>query len=346
MENDTVTQISVLIVNFNGEGYLQAALDSLRAQTFQDFEIIVVDNNSTDGSADELSVDGLSKFRLLKQDKNLGFAAASNIGVKAAKSPWVAMLNPDAEAKPDWLANILDGIKRHPGVSMFSCAQLCLEDSSVLDGAGDNYLAFGIPWRGGFGRSLNDLPREGECFSPCGASAVFFRDTYLSHGGLDERFFCYCEDVDLGYRMRLAGERCIFLPTAVVSHAGSGISGRASEFSLFHGTRNRLWTYAKNTPFALLCLTLPGHVLLTIAILMRGTMKGRAGPVWRGLVAGVAGIARIRADRTFGPPRRVVPLVSLMRAMAWDPRALLGRHTVVTPLKNVEAVAQLDAVRS
>ncbi len=338
--------ISVLIVNFNGESYLQAALDSLRRQTFRDFEVIVVDNASTDGSADNLNADGLPGFRLLKQDSNLGFAAGSNVGVTASTAPWVAMLNPDAEAKPDWLDRIMDGISRYPDVRMFTCTQLALGNEALLDGAGDNYLGIGIPWRGGFGREASELPGEGECFSPCGASAVFHRETYLGFGGFDERFFCYCEDVDLGYRMRLAGERCIFLPQAVVSHAGSGISGRVSEFALFHGTRNRLWTYVKNTPAPLLVLTLPGHVAMTLAILLRGALKGHGGPVWRGLVAGIAGLGRIRADPSYGPPERTASLGDLMHAMAWNPMDLLGRRVVVRPLDETVPPPRLDVVRS
>lgn len=338
--------ISVLIVNYNGEGYLQAALDSLRVQAFRNFEVIVVDNASTDGSADNLDTAGLPEFRLLKQDDNLGFAEGSNVGVKAAKAPWVAMLNPDAAARPDWLDQVMDGIRRHPDVHMFTCTQLSLDDEQVLDGAGDNFLGFGIPWRGGFGRPVSELPEEGECFSPCGASAVFHRETYLTHGGFDERFFCYCEDVDLGYRMRLAGERCIFLPRAVVSHAGSGITGRVSEFALFHGTRNRLWTYAKNTPAPLLVLTLPGHIAMTLAILLRGATKGHAGPVWRGLMAGLAGLGRIRADHSFGPPSRTASLGELMRVMAWNPMNLLGQRIVVRPEVPTAAPDMLDPARS
>lgn len=338
--------ISVLIVNYNGKGYLQAALDSLKTQSFRDFEVIVVDNASTDGSADGLDVAGLPAFHLLRQSENLGFAGGSNVGVEAAASPWVAMLNPDAAAKPDWLDEVLDGIRRHPGTVMFSCTQLSLDNEAVLDGAGDNYLGIGIPWRGGFGRPASELPAEGECFSPCGASAVFERETYLDHGGFDERFFCYCEDVDLGYRLRLAGERCIFLPRARITHAGSGITGRVSEFAVFHGTRNRLWAYAKNTPWPLMALTLPGHVAMTLAILLRGAMKGHGGPVWRGLMAGMAGIGHIRADKAYGPPQRTVSLGTLMAAMAWNPLDLLGRRVVVTPLDEPPVPAGLDVVRS
>ena len=222
--------------------------------------------------------------------------------------------------------------ERHPSVNMFACAQYDLEDPSIMDGAGDCYLGFGIPWRGGFGLPAETLD-EGECFSPCGASAVFRRSVFEAHGGFDERFFCYSEDVDLGYRMRLAGERCIFLPDAVIRHAGSGISGRASEFAIFHGTRNRIWTYAKNTPALLLWLTLPGHAAITLAILLRGLATGRAGPTWRGIKAGLAGLGTLRNDRRFGPPRRTVSLRDLAYAMAWNPKRLLDRKPVIRPLR-------------
>lgn len=327
-----MVSVSVIIVNYNGEKFLQQALDSLRNQTFRDFEVLVVDNASTDGSVDDLDCDGIPGFRLLRQARNLGFAGGSNAGAAESRGVWLAMLNPDAAARPDWLERVMAATERHPDVNMFTCAQYALEDPGIMDGAGDCYLGFGIPWRGGFGLP-GPVPEEGECFSPCGASALFRRSVFVAHAGFDERFFCYCEDVDLGYRMRLAGERCVFVPDAVILHAGSGITGRTSEFAIFHGTRNRLWIYAKNTPLPLLILTLPGHVLLTLAILLRGLATGRAGPTFRGLKAGIAGLGAIRRDRTYGPPERTASLCDLMCAMAWNPKRMLDRRPVIRPLK-------------
>ena len=324
--------ISVIIVNYNGEAYLQQALDSLRTQTFQDFEVLLVDNASTDGSVDNLNVDGVPGYRFLPQTENLGFAAGNNVAAKQSDATWLALFNPDAVANPDWLERVMAATERHPDTKMFACAQYALEDPTIMDGAGDCYLGFGIPWRGGFGLPAETLT-EGECFSPCGASAVFRRSVFESHGGFDERFFCYCEDVDLGYRMRLAGERCVFLPDAVIRHAGSGISGRASEFAIFHGTRNRIWTYAKNTPALLMWLTLPGHVAITLAILLRGFATGRAGPTWRGIKDGLAGVGDLKKDKRFGPPKRTVSLGDLVYAMAWNPKRLLDRRPVIRPLR-------------
>jgi GT2 family glycosyltransferase len=324
--------ISVIIVNYNGGAFLQQALDSLRAQTFRDFEVLLVDNASTDGSMETLNSEGVPGYRFLPQTENLGFAAGNNVAARLSDADWLVLFNPDAIANPDWIERVVSATQRHPYTNMFACAQYALEDPAIMDGAGDCYLGFGIPWRGGFGLLAEPLA-EGECFSPCGASAVFRRSVFDAHGGFDERFFCYCEDVDLGYRMRLAGERCVFVPDAIIRHAGSGISGRASEFAIFHGTRNRIWTYAKNTPALMLWLTLPGHVAITLAILLRGFATGRAGPTWRGIQAGLAGLGTLKKDKRFGPPKRVASLGKIASAMAWNPKRLLDRRPVIRPLE-------------
>ncbi|MCA8902478.1 MAG: glycosyltransferase family 2 protein, partial [Hyphomonas sp.] len=233
--NSRAPAFSVLIVNYNGGAYVQDALDSLSRQTCRDFEVILIDNGSVDGSVDQLDTAGLPAFTLLAETENHGYAGGMNLGAAKARGDWLVCLNPDAVADATWLNQIAAGIARHPGTHVFTSAQFDLSDPDVLDGAGDAYLIFGMPWRGGFGRPASELPGEGECFSPCGAGAVFQRQLYSEHGGLDEDFFCFCEDVDLGFRLRLAGETCTFLPRAVIHHVGGGLSGRASEFSLYHG---------------------------------------------------------------------------------------------------------------
>ena len=214
---------------------------------------------------------------------------------------------------------------------MFASAQFSLSDPALLDGAGDAYLIFGMPWRGGFGRSASELPREGECFSPCGAGAVFHRQTFLDHGGMDESFFCFCEDVDIGFRLRLSGFNCIFLPDAVIHHVGGGLSGRASDFAIYHGTRNRIWTYVKNMPALIYAVTLPGHVVLSLYLLTRAGMTGRLRPTWRGMRDGARHAFRKRQEGK--PARQKVPsLWPLARAMAWNPFRMSQRRVHVREL--------------
>ncbi len=318
-------RMSVIIVNYNGGAYVQGALDSLKAQTFRDFDVTLVDNASSDGSVDGLDIQGLPAFRLLRQSVNLGFAEGNNVGAVGTRSDWIVLLNPDAEAAPDWLAQIEAATRHHPDVAMFACAQIDLHDPKRLDGVGDGYLIFGFPWRGGFGHPVAALPREGEVFGPCGASAVYRRDVWDRQGGFDERFFCFCEDVDLAFRLRLAGERCVFLPGAVVRHAGGGLSGRASDFSIYHGARNRVWTYAKNMPWPLLVLTLPGHVVLNLYVLGHAALLGRFRPMLRGLLHGLAGLGGMGRRDPWPAPERRVSLWKLTRAMAWNPWRMHAR---------------------
>jgi len=318
-------KFSVVIVNYNGGAYVQGALDSLAQQDERDFEVILVDNASADGSIDALDTSGLPAFTLMAETENHGFARGNNLAAKLATGTWLTLLNPDAEAAPDWLTRIGVAIERLPHVTMFASTQYNLHEPDELDGVGDAYLIFGFPWRGGVGWPSSALPSEGECFSPCGAGAVYRRETFLAHGGFDERLFCFCEDVDIGYRFRLAGERCVFLPDAVVHHAGGGLAGRASDFSIYHGTRNRLWIYIRNTPLPLLLLTLPGHAALTLYLLARAAMIGRASSTWRGLKDGVSGLRVFTGPSNWSVPKRKASLWTLARSMAWNPWKMSSR---------------------
>lgn len=325
---ETAPDFSVLIVNYNGGAYLQGALNSLKAQVHRSFEVIVIDNASTDGSADALDTDGLPAFTLMREAENHGFARGNNLAAAQARGRWIALLNPDARASPGWLSALTRAAAAHPETRTFASAQFLLDDPGTLDGAGDAYLLFGFPWRGGFGRAARELPGPGFCFSACGASAVYERNLFLSLGGFDERFFCYCEDVDLGFRLQLLGEDCRFVPDAAIEHAGSAISGRESAFSTYHGTRNRIWTYVKNMPTGLLVLTLPVHIALTLYILARNSLTPRFPAMLRGLRDGVTGIVRLRMSPQWRVARRGAPR-GITRRMAWNPLRMSQRRVHV-----------------
>jgi GT2 family glycosyltransferase len=244
------------------------------------------------------------------------------------------LLNPDAVAEPDWLACLLRATRERPDFRIVASLQISLDDPAVMDGAGDCYLACGYAWRGGFGRKMDEAPAAGECFAPCGASAFYPRELFLSSGGFAEDYFCYHEDVDLGFRMRLLGERCQFDPSCRVSHAGSAISGRASDFSVFHGARNGLWTYLRNMPLRLLILTLPVWALGTLAILARGLVTGRFGATVRGLGAAFADLGPALRWRRQLKLRRSAPVLQIAAALSWNPLSFLMRKPDVRPFRN------------
>jgi len=256
---------SIIIVTFQSEEWIGDCLHALISQTYSNFELIIIDNASTDSTLEQ--IDNVSQLDpvVVRNDENHGFAAACNQGAKLANAPWIVFLNPDTVASETWLSEVKAGIARHPQVRMFASTQFKLRAQNMIDGAGDVYSIFGAAWRGGEGQSISSLPQEGECFSPCGAAAIFSRRTFEAHHGFDERLFCYFEDVDLGFRMRLANETCIYLEKAHVFHKGGGSAKENDEsFSIYHGFRNRYWVCLKNVHLKLLVFSLPALVLLTI----------------------------------------------------------------------------------
>jgi GT2 family glycosyltransferase len=322
--------ITVVVVNYNSGDYLKGCIASLARQNYRNFETIIIDNNSTDGSLDRLA-DKPASLTILRQSENLGFARGNNIGAAAGKGQWLALLNPDAEAEPGWLDAMMRAVAERPDHRMVASLQFNLHDLSKLDGAGDNYLAYGYAWRGGFGHAASSAPQAGECFGPCGAAALYPRDAFLAAGGFDERYFCYHEDVDIAFRLRLFGEKCQFAPAARIAHAGSAVTGRSSRFSVFHGVRNGVWTYFKNMPGGWLIITFPVWLFGAILLLVRGAFRGVFRATWDGFMAAFAGLGPMLKTRRELRARRRVSPSAIAAAFTWNPFAYLGRQIDVRP---------------
>ncbi len=331
-DNQPAPEITVVVVNYNGGDYIRGCLESLARQTFRNFETIVVDNASSDGSIDRVG-DLPPNTIILRETINHGFAGGNNLAARRGRGRWLALLNPDAEAAPDWLESMMRAVRERPSHRIVASLQMSMTDAKILDGVGDCYLAYGYAWRGGFGRSVSETPVAGECFAPCGAAALYPRDLFLACGGFDERYFCYHEDVDIGFRLRLLGERCQFDPRSRVRHAGSGITGRASDFAVFHGARNGFWTYVKNMPGRLLILTAPVWVAGTIAILVRGLVTGRFGATIRGLGAAFSDLGPALDARRDLKTHRQVRVTDIAAALSWNPFRFLSRKPDVRPFR-------------
>ncbi|HEX7200639.1 MAG TPA: glycosyltransferase family 2 protein, partial [Dongiaceae bacterium] len=325
---------TVVIVDYNSGTCLARAIAALKAQSFRDFTVTVVDNASSDESLSALD-DLPAGWQAIRLDRNTGFAAANNHAFALATSPWVAALNPNAFAEPDWLEQVALGIARYPEAAAFGSLQIDAADAGRLDGAGDVYHASGLIWRGGFGQPLSHQRGEGEVISPCAAAAIYRRETLEALGGFDEDFFCYGEDVDLGIRLRLAGHRSIQLANAAVRHVGGASGGRRSEFALYHGMRNRLWLFVKLMPAPAFWLLTPLHGLVTLMLLFRAVLKGEIRTGLSALADGVRGLGSTwRKRRRIQLTRRGSPW-PLIR---WSPLAPLGRRPY---LRLVEGKAAL-----
>ena len=327
-------QVTVLVLAYQSGATLERCLTALRAQSFADHEIVLADNGSSDGApqAAALAHPGV---RFLEHGENLGFAAGINRAAACARGRWLALINPDAYAEPDWLARLMAAVDAHPQIFCFGSRQLMDADPRLLDGLGDVMASAGFPFRGGYGRPDPGSLAPGETFSACGGAMLVEREFFLSMGGFDERLFCYCEDVDFGYRMRLAGHASLVVPDAVVRHEGSAASGGPrSDFATFHGTRNRLWVFVKNTPPLLFWLTLPLHVATTAVLFARHAARGELAGPWRGLRAGLKGLNVAFAARREAQALRKVGSWAIARAMTWNPLDLFQRRVVIQRLRS------------
>jgi GT2 family glycosyltransferase len=206
------------------------------------------------------------------------------------------------------------------------------EDPTRLDGLGDVMSITGFPFRGGYRRPDPGDAQVGEVFSACGGAMLVDRALFLEMGGFDERFFCYCEDVDFGYRLRLRGEPTLIIPDAVVRHEGSASTGGPrSDFATFHGTRNRLWVFVKDTPPLLFWLTAPLHLVTTATLFASHAAHGEFASPWKGLMAGLANIGVALKARREAQSQRTVSSWAIARAMTWSPLDILQRRVFIQP---------------
>ncbi len=316
--------ITVIVVNYNSGERLQKCMAALSAQTYCDFDVIIVDNNSGDQSLDFTMPENLD-VRFIRLPENVGFAAANNRAAEITSAEWLAFLNPDAYAQNDWLQSFVNGAARHLDVDAFGSLQLNAADPSLIDGAGDVYFAAGISYRGGFNRSVETAPNEGECFAPCAAAAFYRKEIFDQLGGFEESFFCYSEDVDLAFRLRLAGGRVIQLRHAIVHHEGSGITGQIGGFAVYHGHRNRLWTYFRNMPAILLLITLPAQLAMSFLLVFYFAIKGGGRPYLKAMRDAIAGLPQAFSDRRRIQATRRASIASIAHAIVWSPIRFLKR---------------------
>ena len=317
--------VTVVIVAYDSGDYLQPCVNALAQQSLADFEAVVADNASRDGSVERLRLPD-ARFRVVDMGANLGFALANNRVVEASRAEFIALLNPDATPEPGWLAALVQAAREHPRAASFGSVQLRLDDASVLDGVGDVWHVAGLAWRAGEGWAAGRTPGDGEIFAPCGAAALYRRNAFLAAGGFDARFFCYCEDLDLGHRLRAAGAGSRRVSSAVVRHAGSGVSGRYSDFTMFHGHRNRIWTFVKNTPGGWFWLFAPYHVAFNLLYLGSALRRGVFAPVWRSYVAALQGLGPFMADRRALARARRTPFADTLKILAKSPWAPFRRE--------------------
>jgi GT2 family glycosyltransferase len=309
--------VSVILVCWNSAKYLPRCLDNLNAQTFRDFEVMVVDNGSTDGCTDGLENRWPRlNLQVTRLAENRGFSVGNNLGAHLASGEWLALLNTDAFPEPTWLESLLEAARQNPQYSFFASRQLSALDSRLLDGDGDAYHVSGLAWRWGLGYPADSYGLENrEVFGACAAAALYKRDIFLEVGGFDEDLFSYLEDIDLSFRLRLMKQRCLFVAGAVVHHIGSASLGVASDFALHYANRNMVWIWVRNMPGRLLWRFLPQHLLANLVYVGYYLLRGRGGVLLRAKWNALRGLGLALKKRRITQAGRVISDAELITSM-------------------------------
>jgi len=242
-------QISVVVLNWNGADCIEACLQSLEAQTYRDFEVIVVDNASTDGSRERLHAAWAERVRLLLLDVNTGYCGGNNRGIAEARGALIVLLNNDTVAHPGWLAALAAAAERHPNAGMFASRIYSSEQRNRFDSVGLLVYPDGVcRSRGWLEVDTGQYDQEEEVLGPNGAAAAYRRSMLVDAGPFDEAYFAYLEDLDLAMRGWIMGYHCIYVPDAIVYHLKSNSSGHHSKLKAYYVERNRLWNLVKLFP--------------------------------------------------------------------------------------------------
>ena len=289
--------LDIVIPNYNGKQFLETCLDSIFRQGCNAFQVIIVDNGSTDGSVAFLR-ERYPAVRVIALAENTGFSAAVNRGISSGGSPLVFLLNNDTELAPDCLAELVLAAEQHAD-GFFAPKMLSFRERHLLDGAGDGFLRGGVGYRLGTMEADGPLYNESrQVFGACGGAALYRRAMLDRIGLLDEDFFAYLEDVDLNFRANSAGFTCRYIPAARVYHIGSATTGsKINAFTVRLSTRNNLYLLLKNYPVSLFARFFPAICIYQACWLLFVIKKGQLAGYCSGIFGFLRGFVSVLRKR-------------------------------------------------
>jgi len=333
-----VPAVTVIVPTLAAGATLVECIESLEHQTFQDHEVIVVDNSGAGLAAKALAG---RRVRIIENERNVGFGCAINQAARESSAPWLAVLNDDARARPEWLQAMMEAVEPRPDVGMVA-PRILLQGGNALDSAGMLLCADGTAKQRGHGQPADAFPRRQEMLLASGCAALYRREMFDEVSGFDERFFLYCEDADFGLRARWKAWECLYAPDAVVEHRYSQSAGKASTLKAFYVERNRLYLAVKLLPWPML-LAMPFVSLARYFWHFVYAHKGRGAAarfkadegaaagfatVARAWMALVVGIRPLLADRrAIRRTRRLTPkqFTRIVRRYAISPRQVASQ---------------------
>jgi GT2 family glycosyltransferase len=240
-------KVSIIVVNWNGERFLKDCLGALSSQTYANYEIILVDNGSSDNSISFVT-ENFPEVKIVSLNENTGFTGGNAAGLEVAVGDFVSLVNNDARPEKTWLENLIQPMLRNHTIGI--CApKLIFENSQKVNSAGDGLTTAGVGFNRGLGKDAAEFTMPELVFGACGAAVLYRRRMLDEIGFLDEDFFLYDEDTDLNFRAQLAGWKCVYVPTAIAYHMANATSRRLSDLHVYYHTRNLEFVWIKNMPF-------------------------------------------------------------------------------------------------
>ena len=253
MQSDPM--VSVVIPNWNGRHFLEECLESLKNQTFKNFETILVDNGSADGSV-EFVEQRYPFIRIIRNERNLGFTGGNNEGIRLARGKYIVLLNNDTTAEPAWLEELTKAIGSDRQVGMWASKVYSYYERDRIEAVGELLYWDGLNRaRGQYEKDRGQYEKIEEILFPPGCGCMYFKKVLDEIGLFDEDFFAYGDDAEIGIRARMAGWRCLYVPRAIIYHKNSGTAGQYSPVKAFYVERNRFWVTLKYFPAPLLVLS-------------------------------------------------------------------------------------------
>ncbi len=329
----SVTDTTVIIPNYNGLKFMDRCMAALERQTYTSFCVLIVDNGSTDGSAEyikELEKNQPCKFKVTARllSENTGFSGAVNAGIAEADTEYVVLLNNDTEARENYLRELIAGFDRKENgcIAAVSPKMIQLYHKELLDDAGDGYNLLGWAFQRGVGQpaTASKFNERKQIFSACAGAAAYRKDVLeevkLGEGiYFDPLHFAYLEDLDISFRMRIHGYSIIYEPEAEIYHVGSGTSGsKYNSFKVRLAARNNIYLNYKNMPLFMLLINLPG-ILLGIFIKSLFFIRIGFGKDYiAGLKEGISTLSKCREHKTFFKGSRLLIYIRLELMMLAD----------------------------
>ncbi len=327
MTDQDTPRVCIVIVAYKSSATLPQCLAALVAQDYRKFRVVLVDNAPGENPGGPGEASGLD-LTYIANPENVGFAGAMAQVLAQTHEEFLVALNPDAFPHPGWLSHFVGAADRYPGFAALGSVQLKAGEPDALDGFGDHLLAWGLAWRG---RTLPDEPADVyESFGVCAAAALYRTEALKAVGGFDERFFCFYEDVDAAFRLRLTGYRCGVVRDAVVNHVGGASFEGLSDFAERLIARNQVWMLIKNMPVRLLIAILPGYILLQLFAFVRRPLSPRMKGFWEGL----KGMGPMWRSRSVIQSKRQVSFKEIAAWLSWNPAEFRDRISKVKTVRN------------